>query len=155
MSLPVVRAGGVLVLLLVSCAHSHALRERAAFDLNCPESSVGVSTAGEEYRASGCERAAGYACRTVSMQSQCKSATEVPPAPADEDIPTGFTPEGAALNRAVVDLGCAEDQLSTVSFDSGGIGVRGCGKRIAYVCRARFWRYRCEADSPIHADVAP
>jgi hypothetical protein len=41
------------------------------------------------------------------MQSQCKSATEVPPAPADEDIPTAFTPEGAALNRAVVDLGCA------------------------------------------------
>jgi hypothetical protein len=79
----------------------------------------------------------------------------VPPAPADEDIPTGFTPEGAALNRAVVDLGCAEDRLSTVSFDSGGIGVRGCGKRIAYVCRDRFWRYRCEADSPIHADMAP
>lgn len=155
MSLPFTRACGVLLLLLVGCAHSHVLRERAAFDLGCPESSVDVSTAGEEYRASGCGRAADYACRTANMQSRCKSATEVPAAPADEDIPSGFTPEGAALNRAVVDLGCAEEQLSTVGFDSGSIGVRGCGKRIAYVCRDRFWRYRCEADSPIRADAAP
>ncbi len=137
-----------LAVFLSSCSHVGTVRARASFELACPKDEV-VVTDGLE--ASGCGRAASYSCVTQRMDSACVSATGAPPAPADRDPPRGVTPGGAALNRAVIDLSCPEDQLKVVGLSGRhSYGVKGCGRRIAYVCSSFMWSWGCKADSPIY-----
>jgi hypothetical protein len=136
--------------MLVGCSHVGAVRERASFELACDESQVLVDERDGAFDASGCGRAASYACETQRMESSCRSAFGGPPAPADQDAPRGLSPTGAALNRAVIDLACPEPQLKAVALSSRhAYGVQGCGRRITYVCSTFMWTWGCKADSPV------
>ena len=141
-----------LSLALIGCAHVGTVRERAAFDLDCAADAVQVTEARGLYRAQGCGRSARYDCKTEQMESHCQSAAASPRAPADADVPSGWTSQSAAINRAVIDLACAKEKLDAVTLDPRSVGVRGCHKRISYVCHQRFWRYWCDADSPIRGE---
>jgi hypothetical protein len=142
----------LLPLLAAACSHAGALLGRAAFDLGCPEADVVITKAGDLHGAAGCGRRAEYRCTLSRMETYCENAAPVPPAPADADVPGGMTPQGAALERARIDLACPEQRIELYTFASGGHGARGCGKRVSYLCSQRLWRYRCAADSKVERD---
>lgn len=146
------RLAALLPLVVAACSHAEALRGRAAFDLGCPAEEVAITRAGDAHRAAGCGRRADFLCDLRRMETHCRSATPIPPAPADSDVPGGTTPQGAALHRARIDLACPEDRIEVYTFESGGYGARGCGKRVSYLCSQRFWRYWCTADSSVGRD---
>ncbi|MBL8923938.1 MAG: hypothetical protein JNJ54_34095 [Myxococcaceae bacterium] len=142
----------VLGLGVVGCSHVAAVRERASFELGCDASQVLVDERDGALDASGCGRTASYSCETQRMESACRSAFGVPPAPADQDPPRGLTPSGAALNRAAIDLSCPEQQLKVVALSSSrrAFGVQGCGRRVTYLCSTFLWTWGCKADSAVH-----
>lgn len=137
----------VFVLLLSACSHDGTVRERAAFDLDCPEAELRAEESGDVIHVSGCGTSAAYRCHTASMESICRAAAP----PESTSPPRRLTPAAAAEARAPADLACPADAVKVFSLAGEAYGATGCGRRISYACSQRLWSYGCRPETPPRA----
>lgn len=157
----------LIILILISiivlgCSHRKNVICRAAFEFDCPESSVkvtkkenkptqnhwaGILFWGERYlHAEGCGKSALYICKIGKWISNCRA--ENPPH-SDEKVLSGATSRSSATKNAARDLSCEEGRLDVVKLQDHVYGVAGCGKRVIYRCKSQYWKYWCSRETNV------
>ena len=164
---PALLLATLLVVMMGACSHTGTIRERAAFQFNCPEDQV-VVTPGpnvgtppgretslqQRVDARGCGQEQSFLCykhKKLLGRSVCRQRVS----PADDAPVSALMTRGVVTGKAAIELGCPEDDLDVRRLGKGAYGISGCGRRAVYVCEQGTLQSTCTRDSPVLEGQAP